>query len=92
MAEGIEDAPTLEALRTGGCDLVQGYLLGRPVAARDLDLGRSRHVLPPAIPPRPLPDQRSGPTGMLRLVVQRTVAATVRLRPASLLSVRPIAA
>ncbi len=30
-AEGVEDAPTLEILRTLGCDLAQGYHLGRPM-------------------------------------------------------------
>ena len=33
VAEGVEDPATLDALRTAGCDLVQGYLLGRPVPA-----------------------------------------------------------
>jgi EAL domain-containing protein (putative c-di-GMP-specific phosphodiesterase class I) len=32
VAEGIEDARTLEALRTLGCDLAQGYHLSRPLA------------------------------------------------------------
>ena len=30
VAEGVEDAETLTALSAAGCDLVQGYLLGRP--------------------------------------------------------------
>ena len=38
VAEGIEDVHTLEALRVQDCDLVQGYLLGRPVPAGELDL------------------------------------------------------
>ena len=33
VAEGVEDPETLEALRAAGCDLVQGYLLSRPVPA-----------------------------------------------------------
>ena len=31
VAEGIEDAATLEALRHLGCDLAQGYHIGRPM-------------------------------------------------------------
>ena len=42
VAEGVEDAVTLERLRELGCDLVQGYHLSRPVAAADLDTGRCR--------------------------------------------------
>lgn len=47
VAEGIEDAPTLAMLRAMGCDLAQGYLLGRPETYADLErtyeasLGRS---------------------------------------------------
>ena len=33
VAEGIEDAETLNLLRDMGCDLAQGFLLGRPVPA-----------------------------------------------------------
>ena len=33
VAEGVEDAVTLQVLRQSGCDLAQGYLLGRPVPA-----------------------------------------------------------
>ncbi len=33
VAEGIEDLDTLDALRDLGCDVVQGYLIGRPMAA-----------------------------------------------------------
>ena len=32
VAEGVEEAETLEALRDMRCDLVQGYLISRPVA------------------------------------------------------------
>jgi len=42
VAEGVEDAETLERLRELGCDLVQGYHLSRPVAAADLDTARCR--------------------------------------------------
>ena len=30
VAEGVEDAETISALETIGCDLAQGYALGRP--------------------------------------------------------------
>ena len=33
VAEGVEDVATLDALVAAGCDLVQGYLLSRPVAS-----------------------------------------------------------
>ncbi|OZD04866.1 hypothetical protein CH275_10635 [Rhodococcus sp. 06-235-1A] len=36
MAEGVEDAGTLDALRVLGCDGAQGYFLGRPMAAEFL--------------------------------------------------------
>jgi diguanylate cyclase (GGDEF)-like protein len=42
VAEGVEDAETLAELRRLGCDVAQGYLLGRPVPATDLDLSRLR--------------------------------------------------
>ena len=32
VAEGVEDQATLDALAAAGCDLVQGYLVGRPAA------------------------------------------------------------
>jgi diguanylate cyclase len=38
VAEGIEDRATLELLTAMGCDLGQGYLLGRPLPAARLVL------------------------------------------------------
>ena len=35
VAEGVEDEPTLRTLRALGCDLAQGYLLSRPLPARE---------------------------------------------------------
>ena len=32
-AEGVEDIETFEMLNSGGCDIVQGYLFGRPMPA-----------------------------------------------------------
>ena len=34
VAEGVEDAATLELLRTLGCDLAQGYHIARPMDAQ----------------------------------------------------------
>lgn len=36
VAEGVEDVAALELLRAWGCDLAQGYLFARPLAAADL--------------------------------------------------------
>jgi diguanylate cyclase (GGDEF)-like protein len=36
VAEGVEDAATVEQLRALGCDLVQGYQVGRPVPAEQI--------------------------------------------------------
>ena len=35
VAEGVEDDATLDRLRTMGCDMVQGYLLARPMGAAE---------------------------------------------------------
>jgi diguanylate cyclase (GGDEF)-like protein len=37
IAEGVEDEATLSILRELGCDLVQGYHLGRPMPAAELE-------------------------------------------------------
>lgn len=36
VAEGVEDQPTLDELRSLGCDIVQGYYISRPLGASDL--------------------------------------------------------
>lgn len=43
VAEGVEDEACLAFLRSIGCDMVQGYLISRPVPADELEplLGRS---------------------------------------------------
>ncbi len=41
VAEGVEDAATLDALRALGCDEAQGFYLQIPVPAQDLSLDRS---------------------------------------------------
>jgi EAL domain-containing protein (putative c-di-GMP-specific phosphodiesterase class I)/FixJ family two-component response regulator len=38
IAEGVENAQTWRALRDKGCNLAQGYLMGRPMPAQELDL------------------------------------------------------
>ena len=48
VAEGVEDRATLDVLRTLGCDLAQGYFIGKPIAYDDfvssLDLGQQRRI------------------------------------------------
>ena len=44
VAEGVEDAATLDALREIGCDLAQGYHLGRPMTATALDEWTRVHI------------------------------------------------
>ena len=36
MAEGVETAETLERLKELGCDVAQGYFMGRPAPAEEL--------------------------------------------------------
>jgi diguanylate cyclase (GGDEF)-like protein len=48
VAEGVETAEQLEMVRTAGCHLVQGFLLGRPERSEDWERR-------PAIPARPGP-------------------------------------
>jgi diguanylate cyclase (GGDEF)-like protein len=36
VAEGVEDEPTLERLRALGCDVAQGFLIGRPMSVPQL--------------------------------------------------------
>jgi diguanylate cyclase (GGDEF)-like protein/PAS domain S-box-containing protein len=49
-AEGVEDEPTLELLRTLGCDVIQGFLLGRPTSLA-LALDGLTRVTPPVSTP-----------------------------------------
>jgi EAL domain-containing protein (putative c-di-GMP-specific phosphodiesterase class I) len=39
VAEGVEEEGQLEWLRASGCDFVQGYLIGQPVPAEDVQPG-----------------------------------------------------
>jgi diguanylate cyclase (GGDEF)-like protein len=43
VAEGVEDEPTLEALRALDCDVAQGYLFERPMPARQFAAWLERH-------------------------------------------------
>ncbi|MGC2191202.1 MAG: EAL domain-containing protein [Candidatus Dormiibacterota bacterium] len=45
VAEGIEDDPTLNLLTGMGCDLAQGYFIGRPAPAREFE-GRAGFGIP----------------------------------------------
>lgn len=36
VAEGVEDSQVLEELKNLGCDLVQGFVVGRPMSVREL--------------------------------------------------------
>jgi EAL domain-containing protein (putative c-di-GMP-specific phosphodiesterase class I) len=36
VAEGVEDEQQLDLLRNHGCDVIQGYLTGRPVSAEEI--------------------------------------------------------
>lgn len=47
VAEGVERIEEARWLRDHGCDAVQGYLLGRPAPASQLDLARSSVLDPP---------------------------------------------
>ncbi len=42
VAEGIEDVEALNLLAAVGCDLAQGYFIGKPMPARDLDIPGAR--------------------------------------------------
>jgi diguanylate cyclase len=44
VAEGVEDQETLDALSQVGCDVAQGFHLGRPVSAVDFDDWLRQHV------------------------------------------------
>ncbi|HXW79326.1 MAG TPA: EAL domain-containing protein, partial [Acidimicrobiales bacterium] len=37
VAEGVEDAETLELISAIGCDMAQGFFIGRPVPASDFE-------------------------------------------------------
>ena len=45
-AEGVETKEQFDLLRAAGVTSVQGYLFGRAVPASELDLSRSKPLLP----------------------------------------------
>lgn len=46
LAEGVETTEQEDALRTHGCDMVQGYLISKPLPATELEAWLSaRHVV-----------------------------------------------
>ncbi len=47
IAEGIEDVPTMALLRRIGCDVGQGYLLGRPMSLEDHLVWLQTPTIPP---------------------------------------------
>lgn len=47
VAEGVEDAHTLQALAKLGCDVAQGYHLGRPAPAEHIDHWLQAHPAQP---------------------------------------------
>ena len=50
VGEGVETIGQMEALRQGGCDMLQGYLFSRPVAAEQaLQFLRHRQLMPSSI-------------------------------------------
>jgi EAL domain-containing protein (putative c-di-GMP-specific phosphodiesterase class I) len=53
IAEGIEQPEELAMLQEYGCDQVQGYYLGRPLAALSLEM-ESQHFVSPRVPQQPV--------------------------------------
>ena len=37
LSEGVEEPEQLEALRSIGCDYIQGFIWGRPMSAEDAE-------------------------------------------------------
>ena len=66
VAEGVEDQASADTLSSMGCDMLQGYFIGRPTPAADLPalLDPAPQVAPPTrapvrpVPPHPLPVPR----------------------------------
>ena len=61
VAEGVEDAATQAALTAMGCDLLQGFYIGRPASAINLDAWLRVHAPAAHAPPRvEVFDERTG--------------------------------
>jgi EAL domain-containing protein (putative c-di-GMP-specific phosphodiesterase class I) len=52
VAEGVEDQATLDALARVGCDVAQGFHLGRPMADCAFDSWLEARIAPPLPHPR----------------------------------------
>ncbi len=66
VAEGVEDTHTADQLAEMGCDLLQGYLIGKPMAAADIPA-----LLAAPTPPvrrRAISGERTGATARQRLL------------------------
>ena len=50
VAEGVETAQVLEQLRSLGCDLAQGFHIGRPMGSADLVRFLQQHSSGPSVP------------------------------------------
>jgi diguanylate cyclase (GGDEF)-like protein len=48
VAEGVETVAVLQQLRELGCDVIQGFLVGRPLAIPELDLSLPEELAPAA--------------------------------------------
>jgi diguanylate cyclase (GGDEF)-like protein len=73
IAEGVEDAPTLERLAALGCDLAQGYHLSRPMSGNAFNtwleespLGMDRAGFGALAGGTPAPQDAIGPAGARR--------------------------
>jgi diguanylate cyclase (GGDEF)-like protein/PAS domain S-box-containing protein len=83
-AEGVETEPQLSALRDIGCNFVQGYLLGKPCAADQVQpyaeplvnlIANSSPTLSPTVSPR------RGPDGALSTHAPQPVTGRQAVRP-----------
>ena len=63
VAEGVEDQASADALAGMGCDMLQGYFLGRPTVAADL---RAVLLAAPLVNPRPRAPARCPHRGWCR--------------------------
>ena len=52
IAEGVEDAATLERLRALGCDMAQGYFLSRPLGTAEIETWMRKSGRTQALPER----------------------------------------
>lgn len=81
VAEGVETPDQLDALRTAGCNLVQGYLLGRPAP----DPFHPAEPTPAPVSPNPTPEPpglpRSSPGSAHPSPARRSTDDVLALEP-----------